>query len=529
MSRLGRSLTNVHVKERWLRMPKTEEGVNDKFRECNLLMRYKNTMNDATLNDLILSSHTSPIGKDDDIIDFRCFLQIGEYAHKVGPNKEKDMNNMLAPVAHAIFSEIFNFTQRTEYIDFKTSRPMISNVRAMADSLHPAYIVFPNDEGGSIAANAPGRNTLHKALDHGYLPAFHSLVLPIDYIYNFDFLENVGMLGEDIGSTLNLYMVLGPGDELHTGRNMGRYRTMQKMASQVKFTTGGRGIQVGGGVKTVHDQQVAVCFYLSKEKESVIKVAEELIEVCKSNTKSRIPDKMFKELAIIKLGSMVYNSADNFRTEFNNTGGESVHFEQFCFDPLTKWKFFPFYYKSTDFNVDDLGGAQLGDVEVKNENMAVQQALRTIYNYSLMNAEQEDYDDDDIPTDGYGHIIADEDAYTTDDNYYYTEGDFTNDTSTTALTQDSLYRCHGARTNYNADHESTSSMEYTASPSTAEEAMSAITDSVVGTEFRPIDELVRVAAKSSGKVDRKKGSKKNAGVGKYSPYTKSKTLAPENA
>nr|DBA11775.1 TPA_asm: ORF74 [Malaco herpesvirus 1] len=347
----ARSFSSVNIKEKWLKLPKSQPAMNDYFKSCNILMRYMRTLDETLLNELILSSQTVPVGRDDDLIDFRSFTQICDHTHQLGPNKPNDMNERIAPYAHAVFNDIFNFNQRTEYVDLETSRPVTSALRAITESLKPAYIVYNNDIGSTVPIKySGGSNTIYKALDGGYAPFRHPLVLPVDAIYNYDMLNGDDMMGQPHGANLGVYMVMGPGDELLTGRNIGKYSGHTEVSSLGNYTTGVRKMEnlAGQHDEKMYDQKLSVCFYITREKETSYGIADELIDVCKTNSKSRVLEKQYKELAVIKLGSIIYNGTP-FQTHFEG-GSESVLLEHFNFNSANQWEVFPFYYNENEFH-----------------------------------------------------------------------------------------------------------------------------------------------------------------------------------
>lgn len=343
------SVTNVSIKHGWLNLPKTKAGNHEKFEFCNLLMRYTQDLTEETKNDLLLSSQTPSINKDDEIIDFRSFMYIGEHADRLGPNIPADVNEMMSNVARSMHAEIFTRDQRTEYVDTKTSRKITDNVSAIANVFRPGLVVLTNTTSDSLNFNTGSNIAFYRAVDRGFMPFGQYLSLPVDFIYNFDYLQNNRMRNERSGSMLPLFMVIGPSDELLSGRSIGRMSHSDKAGLSAVYTIAVREIKdMDGEQVKVADQAVATCFYVGKEKESPDNVANELITVCKQNTRSRIGDKMYKELAVIRIGSIPH-FGNQPRVEQTNQG-ESVLLEQFKFESHHNWKTYSFFYSKTDSN-----------------------------------------------------------------------------------------------------------------------------------------------------------------------------------
>lgn len=348
-----RMMTQVNIKVKWLRLSQTSENEeNNKYKTCNLLMRYNQEMSSETLSKLTIESRSSPIGKDNDIIDFRSFMMVGEMAHSLGKNKPIEIGQMIPPISHAIFDEIFNNTQRREYISYESMRPVTSNVRAMANHLLPHSIVFPDY---LTRENLPVNNvnSMHAALLHGYTIDGDGLHLPTHALYNYDLLD--GSPSEQSGSVLGLYMVMGPGNDLLCGENIGTRGGMDKANPlHAKFTTKLRTVQDAAKKPyVVGDQKVAVCFYLAREKETHDAVADDLIRVCKAHTQSRLTDMQSKDLAVIKLGTMLLDNERSHSVNYTSDGVQVVVLNSFRFAPDLRWKVYPFSYSKNDRNLSD--------------------------------------------------------------------------------------------------------------------------------------------------------------------------------
>ncbi|AFU90093.1 hypothetical protein AbHV_ORF81 [Abalone herpesvirus Victoria/AUS/2009] len=393
-----RMMTQVAVKERWLRLPNaSEDEENSKFKTCNLLMKYNQTMSEETMSKIIMEARSAPIGKDNDLIDFRAFMTIGENAHRVGPNIPEDFAQMAPPISRGIFDEIFNKEQRTGYISYETGRSITSNVRAMADALRPHSILFPDYAcQTNIPINNP--NGLHAAVLHGYTIEGDGLHLPVEALYNYDILA--GSPSEQSGSKLGLYMVMGPGNDVLCGETIGNGRGYERqVALDPTFTMGVRRVKKNTTtIVPVYDQKVGVCFYLAKEKETHHKVASDLINVCKYNTRSRVADRMSKDLAVIKLGSLLLDQERSHSEIYTQNGVQTVILHNFNFTPDRNWSVFPFVYKKEDFSVNE--EADINSVPAPTDDYSADFYAEGAQMYA-----QQEEDDDDEEQNNYNPML----------------------------------------------------------------------------------------------------------------------------
>ena len=337
----------------------------DRLMECNVAFRYNKSFSSETKGALLSSSMTSIAGKNGDLIDFGVLETMLFNANNVGPNmKAAD----LQPIGAAIFRETFNEFQRTNYIADHV--PLYGKVTALIDIIKPSHVLVPVSKEDRYRTGGLLTTT---GVSSGIMPddmELSALVLPARRTYNIGKLNGASSLNNSINDKKQIFLCIGPDDEILCGSNLGHERLPKNLPKGPMAVLGERKL----GEKTIYDHKLAACFYVAEVNETTEGVKQTLTNLCMRKGRTAQKNEV-RELAVIRLGYVAATKSTAIESE-----GQYIRLKNFIVDFGDKWSVSRFTYDK----VVDITNLKLISLDNNEKSDSIIKLLRPVpTNYSM--------------------------------------------------------------------------------------------------------------------------------------------------
>lgn len=316
----NRTFQYVCVSDRYL-CEKNDAGKSpllQRLVECNITMQIRGLDGDTIRKTVLPRTRDSGVGVDHTYIDFTSFISILEQLNNVGVNY-REMT--LAPLCEYIHktitlnSEDFFNRKKNLYHKGPIKRlTEIMRVYGISSIKEDVLSYLPSLDRVKLAVLTSGTAHTHQSF---------SLALPVDRVNGINRLR--------YQQPIKMFLVVGPLEEVLCGM-LGDKFLEKTNTSESCYTS-------RGGDDVVTDQSYTALIVLEENTATTLKVVEDSIRRCRLFNSHTYPDKVYKEIAAICLGSI---SPDN--SQIHQANG-AVKIDNFTLDVEEDWVYQIFSYE----------------------------------------------------------------------------------------------------------------------------------------------------------------------------------------
>lgn len=362
--RSGSIIEEVILSERYFLHNVKKESpseVRNMLRRCNMLWSFIGEIDEKNKDGLMIDSGESGLLVSPHLFNHDLFIELMTGADSLDVNGVAPELDTMPPLGKMMRGLVYTKTMARNYMSAEKNLAFEDPVRALTKHVRPAGVLLVDNDA---LKSTHGLNLLNGTmLKRGFVNRLNSasLRLPLDLVTN----PNLCKL--DSGD-LHAYFVVGPGNELLVGSEVGTgsrraHTTSQVVKSRmVKSGVDYAGVDPTKGVRKsnvkdvnvlVHDQQLAGSFVITRSTATIDSVLQEAAARCKKYTRCRnLVDKAARTVGAIKLGVLHYEEG-RYRLEENGDGGKSLVFKNFFLSPDTKWRYLDFFYEKSPYNNDE--------------------------------------------------------------------------------------------------------------------------------------------------------------------------------